>query len=88
MFVKPGPRPDDPSRPLVVRGPNGRLLPETGGEVPDTQFWQRRIAHGDVIAEPATERQSEPAAEPASDVSAHPEGAGPGEAITDEGAAR
>ena len=53
MFVKPGMRPDDRGRALVVRGPNGRLLSELGGEVPETQFWHRRLRDGDVVsAEP------------------------------------
>ena len=53
MFVKPGMRPDDPGRALVVRWPNGRLLSELGGEVPETQFWHRRLRDGDVVpAEP------------------------------------
>ena len=53
MFVKPGMRPDGRGRALVVRGPNGRLLSEWGGEVPDTQFWHRRLRDGDVVpAEP------------------------------------
>ena len=49
MFVKPGMRPDDRDRALVVRGPNGRLLSELGGEVPETQFWHRRLRDGDVV---------------------------------------
>ena len=53
MFVKPGMRPDDRERALVVRAPNGRLLSELGGEVPETQFWHRRLRDGDVVpAEP------------------------------------
>ncbi len=49
MFVKPGMRPDDRDRALVVRGPNGRLLSELGGGVPETQFWHRRLRDGDVV---------------------------------------
>ena len=53
MFVKPGMRPDDRGRALVVRGPNGALLSELGGNVPETQFWHRRLRDGDVVkAEP------------------------------------
>ena len=48
MFVKPGPRPDDRDRQLVVRGPNGRVLSPIGENVPDTQFWNRRLRDGDV----------------------------------------
>ena len=50
MFVKPGMRPDDRDRALVVRGPNGRILSELGGEVAETQFWHRRLRDGDVVA--------------------------------------
>lgn len=49
MFVKPGPRQDDRARPLVVRAPNGRLLAPTGENVPETQFWNRRLRDGDVV---------------------------------------
>ena len=53
MFVKPGPRQDDRDRPLVVRAPNGRLLSPLGEDVPETQFWTRRLRDEDVIpAEP------------------------------------
>jgi uncharacterized protein DUF2635 len=53
MFVKPGTRLDDPDLPLVVRDPNGRILSALGDNVPETQFWFRRLRDGDVI--PATE---------------------------------
>ena len=49
MFVKPGQRPDDPARPLVVRDPNGRILSALGDNVPETQFWFRRLRDGDVV---------------------------------------
>ena len=53
MFVKPGPREGDRDRPLVVRAPNGRLLSPLGEDVPETQFWTRRLRDKDVIpAEP------------------------------------
>ena len=53
MFVKPGPRQDDRDRSLVVRAPNGRLLSPLGQDVPETQFWIRRLRDKDVIpAEP------------------------------------
>jgi hypothetical protein len=52
MFVKPGPRQDDRDRPLVVRAPNGQFLSPLGEEVPDTQFWHRRLRDKDVV--PAT----------------------------------
>jgi hypothetical protein len=48
MFVKPT-HPD-----LLVANPDAlapmpRHLPTDGAEVPDTQYWRRRIADGDVI---------------------------------------
>ncbi len=53
MFVKPGPRQADRDRPLVVRAPNGRFLSPLGEDVPETQFWIRRLRDKDVIpAEP------------------------------------
>jgi hypothetical protein len=56
MFVKPGPHPDDPSRQLVVRGPNRRPLSPQGEEVTDSVFWMRRLRDGDVVlAEPVKE---------------------------------
>jgi hypothetical protein len=53
MFVKPGHRQDDPAMPLVVRGPNKRLLRPEGEDVPEITFWHRRVRDGDVVlAEP------------------------------------
>ena len=53
MFVKPGHRQDDPAVPLVVRGPNKRLLSPEGEHVPEITFWHRRVRDGDVVlAEP------------------------------------
>ena len=53
MFVKPGRRQDDPALPLIVRGPNGRLLSPQGEHVPEITFWHRRVRDGDVVlAEP------------------------------------
>jgi hypothetical protein len=53
MFVKPGRRQDDPAVPLVVRGPNKRLLSPKGEHVPEITFWHRRVRDGDVVlAEP------------------------------------
>ena len=49
MFVKPGPRQDDPARPLIVRGPNKRLLSAQGEHVPEITFWHRRVRDGDVV---------------------------------------
>ena len=49
MFVKPGPRPDDPARQLIVRGPNFRVLSPIGEDVPESQFWNRRLRDGDVV---------------------------------------
>jgi len=61
MFVKPGHRQDDPARPLIVRGPNGRLLRPAGEAVPDTTFWYRRLCDGDVV--PADPPPAPPAPE-------------------------
>jgi hypothetical protein len=57
MFVKPA-TPD-----LLVANPEAiapmpRHLPAEGAEVPDTQYWRRRIADGDVILAPAPEPQT------------------------------
>jgi len=53
MFVKPGHRQDDPALPLLVRGPNQRLLSPQGEHVPEITFWHRRVRDGDVVlAEP------------------------------------
>jgi hypothetical protein len=52
MKVKPAPG-------RAVRDPsNMQLLPEDGREVPNNQFWQRRLRDGDVIeaAEPRATR--------------------------------
>jgi hypothetical protein len=60
MFVKPA-TPD-----LLVANPDAvapmpRHLPAEGAEVPDTQYWRRRIADGDVILqaqeEPTTKQR-------------------------------
>ena len=43
MRVKPAPQ-------RMVRDPlNRQLLPEEGREVPDNQFWRRRLRDGDVV---------------------------------------
>jgi hypothetical protein len=51
MFVKPAPRSDDPSRPLVVRlcHARHRFLSPLGEEVPETQDWHRALTRGDVV---------------------------------------
>lgn len=49
MFVKPGHRQDDPALPLIVRGPNRRLLSPQGENVPEITFWYRRLRDGDVV---------------------------------------
>lgn len=48
MFVKPAPGllVGDPE----ARPPMPRHLPATGAEVPDTEYWRRRLADGDVVA--------------------------------------
>ena len=73
MFVKPGHRQDDPALPLLVRGPNNRLLSPQGEHVPEITFWHRRVRDGDVVlADPPGAGQpehivgeAEPAQEPA-----------------------
>lgn len=59
MYVKPAPR-EVEGRALVVRDPDLKdLLPAEGRDVPDTPYWQRRLADGDVVL------ASAPAAAPA-----------------------
>lgn len=61
MFVKPGHRQDDPALPLIVRGPNKRLLSPQGEHVPEITFWHRRVRDGDVVlAEPPAPLPSPP----------------------------
>ena len=63
MFVKPGHRQDDPALPLIVRGPNKRLLSSEGENVPEITFWYRRLRDGDVVlAEPPAPPTPRPAA--------------------------
>ena len=63
MFVKPGHRQDDPALPLIVRGPNKRLLSPQGEHVPEITFWHRRVRDGDVVlAEPPPPPQPRPPA--------------------------
>lgn len=51
MFVKPGPHPEEDGKPIQVRFPvTGVVLPEGGGDVPETQYWYRRLLFGDVVA--------------------------------------
>lgn len=40
-----------PADGLIVRYPEqpSRILPENGAEVPETSYWLRRIADGDVL---------------------------------------
>ncbi len=57
MFVKPA-TPD-----LLVANPEAiapmpRHLPAEGAEVPDTEYWRRRIADGDVILVPQSKRRT------------------------------
>ncbi|WP_207458653.1 DUF2635 domain-containing protein [Azospirillum sp. SYSU D00513] len=54
MFVKP-------AAGLLVRDPvNREPLPAEGREVPDDQFWHRRLADGDVVLAkpPATKKEA------------------------------
>lgn len=51
MFIKPAPDPERPGSHLVVRfpAPSYAILPPEGRDVPETQFWLRRLLHGDVV---------------------------------------
>jgi hypothetical protein len=43
-----------------ARAPMPRHLPPEGAEVPDTEYWRRRIADGDVVlAQPSKRRSGE-----------------------------
>lgn len=58
--------PADPAVP--VRDPaTGDPLPHGGGRVPDTPYWRRRLADGDVriVPPPSRHRRQTPAADPA-----------------------
>jgi hypothetical protein len=49
MYVKAAPRVIE-GMPLVVRDPDMKdLLPPEGRDVPDTDYWQRRLRDGDVV---------------------------------------
>jgi hypothetical protein len=59
MFVKPA-HPDLLVANPEARPPMRRHLPAEGAEVPDTQYWRRRIADGDVVlAQPSKRRTGE-----------------------------
>ena len=57
MFVKPT-TPDLLVANPEARPPMPRHLPAEGAEVPDSQYWRRRIADGDVVLAPAPEPQT------------------------------
>lgn len=48
MFVKPA-QPDLLVANPEARPPMPRHLPPEGAEVPDTEYWRRRLADGDVV---------------------------------------
>lgn len=49
MYVKPAPR-EIEGRALVVRDPDLLdFLPTEGREVPDSDYWHRRLRDGDVV---------------------------------------
>jgi hypothetical protein len=48
MFVKPA-TPDLLVANPEARPPMPRHLPAEGAEVPDTEYWRRRLADGDVV---------------------------------------
>ena len=56
MFVKPA-HPDLLVANPEARPPMPRHLPAEGAEVPDSQYWRRRIADVDVVLAPAPEPQ-------------------------------
>jgi hypothetical protein len=59
MFVKPA-TPDLLVANPEARPPMPRHLPAEGAEVPDSQYWRRRIADGDVVlAQPSKRRSGE-----------------------------
>ena len=59
MFVKPA-HPDLLVANPDARPPMPRHLPAEGAEVPDSQYWRRRIADGDVVlAQPSKRRTGE-----------------------------
>ena len=58
MFIKPAPRRDDPSQPMLVRRPDRVPLRAEGEEVEETNFWHRRLRDGDVVpAEPPAKQE-------------------------------
>jgi len=67
MLVKPGLRQDDPTIPLIVRGPNKRLLSPQGEDVPEVTFWHRRVRDGDVVLADPPAPPSPPPQPPLSD---------------------
>lgn len=48
MFVKPA-SPELKVADPAARPPAPRHLPATGAEVPETEYWRRRLADGDVV---------------------------------------
>ena len=90
MFVKPAPHPEDPEAQLSVRHPRTHaFLNPVGEDVPDTAFWLRRLAHGDVVEATRPVPAAEPAvpaeAEPAPAATTEPAAAGPA-ATSEQGA--
>jgi hypothetical protein len=59
MFVKPA-HPDLLVANPEARPPMPRHLPAEGAEVPDTQYWRRRIADGDVILQAQEDPTTKP----------------------------
>lgn len=53
-----------PSPGLIVRDPKtGEPLPETGRDVPDNGYWQRRLRDGDVQLVTAPDKPNKPVKE-------------------------
>ena len=63
MFVKPA----QPGAIVRFPRPSRRVLDQAGEDVPDTRWWHRRLAHGDVVAAktPVAAPVSPPAPPPA-----------------------
>lgn len=69
MIVKPA------KSGLVIRDPfTKRALADEGGRVPDTSFWRRRIADGDVVL--VEERDEPTGLEPVTPLTTRREGDG------------
>jgi hypothetical protein len=63
-----------PSEGRTIRDPNtGDLIGPGGALVPDTSFWRRRVADGDVTVMPPRIRSAHPLSDPGATVEPEPE---------------